>query len=103
VTRVNGLVPASSREKKPPVCEACEARIVWAVTERRQRMPVNANQDITGNLVLCFEIDQLGRPTSAQLVVAAPAGYVGPRWLSHVATCPAMPPYRRRLALRGEV
>lgn len=103
MTRVNGLVPASSKEKRPPRCEACFARLVWAVTERGQRMPVDANQDITGNLVLCFEVDQLGRPTSAQLVVIAPADYVGPRWLSHFATCPKATLYRRTRALRGEL
>jgi hypothetical protein len=99
--RVNGLVP--SRKGQRPTCAECLAPLVWATTERGQRMPVNANQDITGNLVLCYEVDALERPASAQLVVAAPVDYRGPRWLSHFATCPKASTFRRTRAQRGEL
>jgi hypothetical protein len=99
--RVRGVVPQPLSKRKPPTCSACGARLIWAVTERGARMPVDANQNLTGNLVLCYEVDALERPVSGQLVVAAPAGYEGSRWLSHFATCPKASTYRRREAQRG--
>jgi hypothetical protein len=102
--RISGLVPTSRKgERLLTCCTDCLARVVWAVTERGRRMPVDANQDITGNLVLCYEVDGLERPVSGQLVVAAPADYVGPRWLSHFATCPKASRFRRARAQRGEL
>jgi hypothetical protein len=100
--RRNGVVPARQRGDGPR-CNDCQAAVIWAVTTRGQRLPVDVQINLIGNLVLCFEVDELGRPTSGQLVVAAPDGYRGPLWISHFATCPRAAVYQRRRALRGEL
>jgi hypothetical protein len=104
------LIETPTRRRKTGVvavgrskCVSCSAPLIWAQTERGKRMPVDAQLNSTGNLVLCFEVDQFDRPVSGQLVVTAPEGYAGPRWLSHFATCPKAALWQRRNALRGEL
>jgi hypothetical protein len=86
-----------------PRCASCSAPIIWAVTAKGNRMPVDVQLSIAGNLVLCYEVDALDRPVSGQQVISAPPNYVGPLWVSHFSTCPKAALWQRRNALRGEL
>ncbi|MFL5381277.1 MAG: hypothetical protein ACJ8GN_02000 [Longimicrobiaceae bacterium] len=99
--RKTGVVLA--RVHSPPRCASCSAPVIWAVTPAGKRMPVDVQLSIAGNLVLCYEVDQLGRPVSGQQVIPAPPDYAGPRWASHFASCPQAALWQRRSALRGEL
>jgi hypothetical protein len=35
-----------------PRCKSCNAEIIWTVTEKGRRMPVDAEQKLGGNIVL---------------------------------------------------
>jgi hypothetical protein len=98
--RKEGPLPVN-REPRA-ACQSCKAWIIWAVTERGRRMPVDAQMNIGGTLVLCYEVDELDRPTSGQMVLQAPADYRGPKWISHFATCPKASAWRRSQGERGE-
>lgn len=70
-------------------CKSCDARIIWAVTERGKSMPVDADPVADevggGNVQLVPQAD--GRaPLAKVLSVAAQFGKTNLR-LSHFATC----------------
>lgn len=66
----------------------CGARIVWAKTARGKNMPVNADPDDTGTVVL------RGEPPLA-LVVPDGAYPEEPRYRAHWADCPRSDEFRR--------
>jgi hypothetical protein len=76
-------------------CDAaeCRAPIVWAITEKAKRMPVDLEPSAGGNIVLR---DTGG--TAPLAVVLAPSQAFRRRNLrtSHFATCPAAPSFRKR-------
>lgn len=76
-------------------CDAaeCQAPIIWAVTERAKRMPVDAEPTSRGNVVL----HNTGGPAPVA-VVLKPDRVFGRTDLhtSHFATCPAAAGFRRR-------
>jgi hypothetical protein len=85
-------------------CPSCRDAIVWALTERCQRVPVNAQQTVDGNLVLCYLVDGRDVPIDGlQLVRPADPDYPGPRWWCHWATCPASSAWRRQRAREGKL
>ena len=73
---------------KPTSCGSCGAPIVWAKTQRGERMPIDAEPSDTGNVLLT------GQPPQRRAGVlsrgqAEGARAVGQRLhLSHFATCP---------------
>lgn len=73
-------------------CRSCGAPVIWAVTAATgSRMPVDAEPDEDGNLLL-----SLDNPPVAQVV--DPAQLVmddGKRFTSHFATCPHADQHRR--------
>jgi len=90
-------------------CRSCRAPLVWALTETGRKMPVDLQpvgsvgvliaEARDGNLVLCFEVDDLDRPRGPQLVLPATEeqrrDWKVPLWKSHFATCPKAAQHRR--------
>lgn len=76
-------------------CFSCGAEIVWAVTTKGNRMPVDAQPSSDGNILL------ERRPDGALIaVVSEPGGLelpglAAPRYKSHFATCPNASEHRR--------
>lgn len=69
-------------------CSSCKAPIIWTLTEKGRRMPVDAQKVIGGNIRL--ENDPDG--------TAPRAVYVGPNagdYVSHFVTCPDSREHRR--------
>jgi hypothetical protein len=100
--RKTGVV-LSPRLGQGPRCDSCSAPVIWAVTALGKRVAIDVQLSSTGSLVLCYEVDQLGRAVSGQQVVVAPVDYNGPRWVNHHAVCPKAAGWQRRAALRGEL
>jgi hypothetical protein len=73
-------------------CQSCAARIVWAVTERGKRMPVDAEPHPAGNITLLPLPD--GGATAHVLGKFESAGGA-PRHRSHFVTCPQSSDWRR--------
>jgi len=84
-------------------CRACDAQIVWAVTEGGRRMPVDAELRPDGNIVLVHR--EVGRPPTVRVVgkperdeLAAQAARRGEElrlFVSHFASCPEAEQFRR--------
>lgn len=70
------------------LCRSCGAHIEWAETERGKRMPVEKAEN-GGNVILQEQLDG-GTPTA--VVVGAGKG----THVSHFATCPDAPHWRRK-------
>jgi len=89
-------------------CRSCGMPIVWAITDTGRRMPVDTlpvrpaliPEARDGNLVLWFEVNEGGRPTSPQNVSFATEEQKRdpnvPLWRSHFSTCPQASQHRRR-------
>jgi hypothetical protein len=84
------------------VCKSCGTDIVWAVSERGRRMPVDAERRPDGNIVLSHR--RVGEPPVALVQSAesierlrqqAPAHEVA-LFVSHFATCPNAAKHRKR-------
>lgn len=72
-------------------CRTCRAPIIWAITQRGARMPVDAAPVPGGNVVLEHRKDGT--------VLARTQGELGGaavRHVSHFATCPGATHHRRR-------
>ena len=69
-------------------CQSCAAPIVWAMTDRGRRMPVDVEPVDDGNLVLVWRGDVL---------TVAVVGHEDrrPRHRAHFATCPDAASWRR--------
>jgi hypothetical protein len=72
-------------------CRYCGAQIVWALTNRERRTPVDVRPVAEGLWVLYHYAEE--EPSPAQRVAYAPLNgygelYRGPRWRSHWSTCP---------------
>jgi hypothetical protein len=71
-------------------CSSCQAAIVWAVTTKGARMPVDAAPADDGNIVL---IDTAG---GIQAIVVRPGEFPGQkRHRSHFSTCPNHAQHRK--------
>lgn len=72
----------------------CEARIVWAVTDRGKRMPVDADPSpADGNIKLSVRYTG---PEPLATVLSAAARFGLTLRTSHFATCPDADRFRRR-------
>lgn len=67
-------------------CRSCHAPVVWAVTTRGKRIPLDPAPVEHGNIVLGVS----GRSDPIAIVVPAEQILLadGPRFISHFATCP---------------
>jgi hypothetical protein len=71
-------------------CRSCGAPIVWAITERGKRIPIDPQPNLAGNLTITPE--PFGPPRAA---VTRDVGD-GRRYLSHFTTCPHAAAHRTR-------
>lgn len=98
--KVRGLTPAISQPLSK--CSACGAAIIWAVTDRGRKMPIDASPALpgVGDQVLYFYLDAFGNLfDSVQRVMTADdelRKLGGDIWISHFATCPDAKKFRRR-------
>jgi hypothetical protein len=93
-------------------CAACNARVIWALTDVGRHMPVDPEptpaallpEAREGNVVLWYEVDEKDRPVGQQRVsYATEEQRRDPNvslWLSHFATCPRAAEFRRRRSVR---
>ena len=73
-------------------CRSCGRPIIWTITTKGKRMPVDANPDPNGNIAL----DELADGTvRASVTGPSPALITEPRYMSHFATCPEAARWRR--------
>lgn len=72
----------------PEICGSCEAEIIWTVTEKGKRMPVDRAPRADGNVKLEH---RPGRPPLARVV-----GKGNGTHTSHFATCPNAGSHRTR-------
>lgn len=83
----------------PARCRACGLEIVWAITDRGKRMPVDRTPALpgVGNLVLFFDVDLFGHPIDdvQRVTAATPETKGGTTWVSHFATCPEAARFRK--------
>lgn len=88
-------LPPATPSPQPTQCRTCRADIFWAVTPAGRRMPVNAQPDPAGLLVLSL-------PKSGELQLdtwrADEPSHAPPRrrWTSHFATCAQAGQHRRK-------
>lgn len=71
-------------------CSSCGAHIIWALTEKGKRMPVDAVPTRNGNIVL----EDDGRSVKAVVRDAMLPG-VQALYISHFATCPNAARHRK--------
>lgn len=75
-------------------CGTCHAEIIWAVTTKAKRMPVDKDIHAQGNVLLA---DRGGStPLAKVLTVAQQFGMQGKLRRSHFATCPDANKHRRK-------
>lgn len=73
-------------------CKKCPAQIEWVLTEAGKPMPINAEPDPKGNLVVVgVEHDGTRQVKVADLFTPADAV----RYMPHWATCPKAEEFRR--------
>lgn len=65
-------------------CRSCQAPIIWSVTRKGKRMPLDAEPTSRGKFVLEGEDDD-GAP---QAVFMGDRPYTGDRYESHFGSCP---------------
>jgi hypothetical protein len=75
-------------------CRSCSAPIVWALTERGKRMPVDAEPSADGNIVLIAPDDPRDEPVAR---IAGLADRTEERHRSHFVTCPQASSWRRNV------
>lgn len=75
-------------------CGSCDAPIIWASTVKGRPMPVDAEPDPDGNILLHA---RPGRGPLAEVVPAGQDGLIAGEQLrlSHFATCPNADQHRR--------
>jgi hypothetical protein len=73
-------------------CRSCQAPIVWATTEDRKSMPVDASTDPAGNVVLARVAGEVRVTVLDQDALFGD----GVRRKSHFATCPDADSWRSR-------
>lgn len=71
-------------------CRSCGAPVVWGVTEKGRRMPLDAEPVAWGNIELDEESGRL------RVLAGDEPRLSGKRYISHFATCPEAKAHRRR-------
>lgn len=78
-------------------CKWCPAEILWALTDKGHRIPLDPAPSDRGNLALEF------RPGATPIAtVVDPKKVAGPLWLAHMATCPGWKKKRAKKAAKPE-
>lgn len=81
---MNASAPVIEYPYQVVSCDWCRGRIIWAITKNLRDMPVDADLDPDGNVVLT---PQAGRKPIAS--VLGPAKRFGKKLrMPHAATCP---------------
>ena len=80
-----------------PVCRSCGAPLLWALTERGRRIPLDRNPVPDGNIEIKETEDgpPISRVVSGQGTLS-PGLFPATRYKSHFATCPNAKRHRRR-------
>lgn len=81
-------------------CRSCKAEIVWAITERGKRMPVDKLPSKKGNLMLVWRTGEV-TPLAVYLTTEQIAAFDGSlqrhrMHLSHFVTCKEADKWRKR-------
>jgi hypothetical protein len=71
-------------------CRSCKASILWAVTEKGRRIPLEPTKTTRGNM------EQVGTQGDGTMIVAVGGKPETFRWLSHFAVCPGADTHRKR-------
>lgn len=71
-------------------CQACGAPMLWTVTHRGERMPVDPDPRADGNIVIELGDDGVARSRPRDPLLDA-----GPFHASHFSTCPEAPRFRK--------
>jgi hypothetical protein len=74
-------------------CSSCHQPIIWAITTKAKRMPIDAEPQPDGNVALDFRAGM--DPLARVLTVTQQFGLKNLR-KSHFATCPQADKWRRR-------
>lgn len=93
--------PPEEQKTGPSKCRLCGLAIVWTLTARGKRMPVEAQTTLEGRFVLLHELMGDGRlhfraQSVADVEAHQRAPWRGPRWRTHFGNCPKYVPKRRR-------
>lgn len=80
-------------------CRSCKAEILWVITQKGKRMPVDKEPTENGNLEL-HDQGQYRPPLAIVHSVKAPGVL---RYISHFATCPQSKQHRKKDPPRGIV
>lgn len=73
-------------------CASCKADVLWVVTERGKRMPLDTKPDPQGNIVL----GQDDLVEHRQVAYVRPPGTYPIMYRSHFVTCPHAPAWRKK-------
>ena len=76
-------------------CRSCGAPIVWTITERGKRMPIDPQPDPAGNLTITPDPVGIGDGVVPRATFTRDSGD-GRRYLSHFTTCPHAAAHRTR-------
>ncbi len=76
-------------------CRSCNAEIVWAVTKRGKRAPVDKRPDHRGDFLLIRTSGELRLVHQATATFEQLAEHGPDRYVTHFATCPAADRHRR--------
>lgn len=74
-----------------PGCNSCQSAIVWAVTEKGRRMPMDLEPSFRGT----FRLEQRGTEGTVAVFVKK-EDRKGPLYTSHYATCPQAAGWRKK-------
>jgi hypothetical protein len=73
-------------------CRYCRASIMWAITEKGHRIPLDPSPSLNGNVMLDFQPG--GVPIAT--VLGQSKKTTEPLWIAHMATCPGWNKKRRK-------
>lgn len=83
---VQSIIPAFERIDAMATCKFCGEEIIWTVTRKGKKMPVDAEPVSKGKFILDPE-NELGDVPA--VFIGDKDKYTGERYDSHFETCPA--------------
>ncbi len=89
---LHGLPP----KEKPGIahCRSCDAPIIWVVTEKDKKMPIDAEPSPEGTFIK-FRLDANGDKIVHFVKESERAATTKPLYASHFATCPDAAEHRK--------